>query len=478
MAGIKWAVTALLLLAAASDTHADMLPRIEDFRSDLAHEVVSADREDRFRAWSSLAYVWGVPAFLNFRQATEFKLGRKLLAPDQEPFGGWTLVRSLSTPETDNTLPNVDTLYGASYLRLDLQGPVVLDLPPVKDRYFSVAALDAYFNNVDVLGSRTVGSNGARILLAPPDWARATPPGIERVVIMPTKSATLLQRIYVKSPEDVPAVRDLQDRIRLVPLSRWQTEDESFPRIATPEYDMANVRDTRDPLAFFEIVNRYTGLNPPPVEMRGLMALFEPMGLGPGATLPEAPDDRALIGQGAALGQRAINARITAAPTRNGWVLPSKTTGKFSLDPLDQAVTQMTQIGVLPPEEALYFTSSKDAAGNVLDGRNSYQLTFPAGALPPVDVLGFWSVTMYRASDLLLVPNEINRYLIRPSTQGLEPDADGSLTIHIANKRPEGIPAGNWLPAPAEPFQLALRAYLPLVQVRDGSWVPPGIVKQ
>lgn len=476
--GFKRAVTALLVLAAASGADADTLPRIEDFRADLPQQDIAADREDRVRSWASLAYVWGFPAFLNYRQATEFKQGRKLLAPDEEPFGGWTLVRSLSTPETDNTLPNVDTLYGASYLRLDLQGPVVLELPAIKDRYFSVAVLDAYFNNVEVLGSRTVGSNGARILLAPSDWARATPPGIDRVVIIPTKSTTLLQRIYVKSPEDVPAVRELQDKIRLVPLSHWQTADESFPRIDTPEYDVANVRNTRDPLAFFEIVNRYTGLNPPPTEMRGLMALFESIGLGPGAVLPAAPEQRALIGEGAALGQRAINARITSAPTRNGWLLPSKTTGKFSLDPFDQAVTQMTQIGVLPPEETLYFTSSKDAAGNVLDGRNDYRLTFPAGALPPVDVLGFWSVTMYRASDLFLVPNEINRYLIRPSTEGLKPNADGSLTIHISNKRPKGVPAGNWLPAPAEPFQLALRAYLPLVQVRDGSWVPPGIVKQ
>ena len=111
MARLKWTRAALLLLAAASGAKADILPRIEDFRADLSQQEVQVDREDRVRSLSALAYLWGFPAFLNYRQATEFKQGRKLLAPDQEPFGGWTLVRSLSTPETNNALPNVDTLF-------------------------------------------------------------------------------------------------------------------------------------------------------------------------------------------------------------------------------------------------------------------------------------------------------------------------------------------------------------------------------
>jgi hypothetical protein len=467
----------ILMLAAASVVQAGTLPRIEDFRADLSEQEINADRDDRVRHLASLAYQWGFPAFLNFRQATEFKLGRKHLAPEEEPFGGWTLVRHLSTPETNNALPNADTLYGASYLRLDLHGAVVLEIPPIRDRYFSVAVLDAYFHNTEVLGSRTVGSNGARVLLAPPGWARATPEGIDRVVVVPTPSVTLLQRIHVKSEEDVAAVRELQDRIRLAPLSRWRSADEAFPRIDTPEYDAKDVRGIRDPAKFFGIVNWYTGLNPPPQEMRGMTALFGTIGLGPGARLPVESEMIGLIAQGASMAQRAINARISGAPARNGWQLPSAHAGKFSLEPLEQAVTQITQIGVLPPEEALYFTSSRDSSGAILDGRNSYRLTFARDALPPVDALGFWSVTMYRAADLLLVPNEISRYLIRPGTKGLETGADGSLTIHIAAQRPAGSPPGNWLPAPPEPFQLALRTYLPLVQVRDGSWVPPAVTR-
>ncbi len=98
--------------------------------------------------------------------------------------------------------------------------------------------------------------------------------------------------------------------------------------------------------------------------------------------------------------------------------------------------------------------------------------------MPPVDPLGFWSLTMYRASDLRLVKNNIDRYVIRPDTKGLTFAPDGSLTVYVSAERPAGVPEGNWLPAPAAPFQLGLRTYLPQISIRDGSWAPPGPVRR
>ncbi len=453
------------------------LPRVEDFDINLHAGQIAAARADYIRSLSALAYVWGIPAFLNFRQATEFKQARQLMAPGEEPFGGWVLTRALSTPETSNALPNVDTLYGASYLRLDLQGPVVLEIPPIRDRYYSVAALDSCFNNIEVVGTRTAGQSGVNVLLAPPQWASATPPGIDRVVVMPTPAITLLQRIYVKNEGDIPTVRALQDGIRLSPLSGW-TSHVPFLPIATPEYDIPKVREIRDPLTYFSIVSAYTALNPPREVLRSLTAQFNGVGLGPGAVLPVTEDDRRAIAEGARAGQAFVNAKISAAEVKAGWQVPPANAGRFSLVPLDNAAAQLTQIGLLPAEEAVYFFAAKDAAGDVLDGRSTYSLTLSKGDLPPVDPLGFWSLTMYRASDLLLVKNSIDRYVIRPDTKGLTFAADGSLTIYVSAERPAGVPEGNWLPAPAEPFQLGLRTYLPQVSVRDGSWAPPGLVRR
>ncbi|WP_454014815.1 hypothetical protein [Aquamicrobium terrae] len=91
--------------------------RIEDFRSDLTAEAQADATAIRARALATEAYLWGLPAFLNFRQATEFKAARRHLAPDAEPFGGWMLLRDLATPDVDNALPNVDTLYPGNPVR-------------------------------------------------------------------------------------------------------------------------------------------------------------------------------------------------------------------------------------------------------------------------------------------------------------------------------------------------------------------------
>ena len=55
----------------------------------------------------------------------------------------------------------------------------------------------------------------------------------------------------------------------------------------------------------------------------------------------------------------------------------------------------------LPGAEARYFPLTNDSTGAKLSGVNNYTLTFPAGQLPPVKA--FWSVTMYKLPQILLV---------------------------------------------------------------------------
>src|SRR5512139_62873 len=112
---------------------------VESFRVDLSSTEIETAEATTLRAIASQAYLYALPAFLHMRQLTEFIQGRSYFAPDVPPIGGWILVRELSDSKTDNRYPNVDTLYGAAYLLLAEHGPVVLTLPPIPDRYFSVA---------------------------------------------------------------------------------------------------------------------------------------------------------------------------------------------------------------------------------------------------------------------------------------------------------------------------------------------------
>ena len=81
----------------------------------------------------------------------------------------------------------------------------------------------------------------------------------------------------------------------------------------------------------------------------------------------------------------------------------------------------------------------RDGENNLLNGSHRYTLTFPAGQLPPLHPLGFWSLTMYNES-FLLVDNPLNRYIIRPDQPGLTYAPDGSLTLYLQAEKPAGVP--------------------------------------
>ena len=126
--------------------------------------------------------------------------------------------------------------------------------------------------------------------------------------------------------------------------------------------------------------------------------------------------------------------------------------------------------------EAMYPLLTTDSTGQPLTGASSYTLTFPADQLPPVNA--FWSLTMYRLPESLLVENPINRYLINsPMLPNLVKNPDGGLTIYIQHTSPGPDKEPNWLPAPEGAFQMFLRLYWPKAEALDGSWQPPKAVK-
>lgn len=120
-------------------------------------------------------------------------------------------------------------------------------------------------------------------------------------------------------------------------------------------------------------------------------------------------------------------------------------------------------------QEAAYWTTTRDSAGQTLRGQHEYVLHFPEGQLPPNDA--FWSLTMTDVAGFM-VKNPSDRYSVG-SRSGLVPNTDGSIDIHIQRTAPAGHES-NWLPAPAGNFKLMLRAYLPGPAVLDGKYhVPP-----
>jgi len=142
-------------------------------------------------------------------------------------------------------------------------------------------------------------------------------------------------------------------------------------------------------------------------------------------------------------------------------------------DYVRRAVGTQVGIGANSKEEAMYPIYEKDSDGRPLEGANErYTIRFAGGEFPPVNA--FWSLTMYRLPQQLLVKNPIDRYLINsPMLPNLKRDPDGGLTIYVQKESPGPDKEANWLPAPNGPFMAAMRYYWPKPELLDGKWKSP-----
>ncbi len=167
-----------------------------------------------------------------------------------------------------------------------------------------------------------------------------------------------------------------------------------------------------------------------------------------------------------------ITAQLHAMQTTvNGWSI-TMTCGKASNGVLVRAACAQHLPMVNLPEEAVYWTTTVDSAGQTLAGTHDYVLRFPPGGLPPTDA--FWSLTMTIAPGYL-VANPINRYSLGDRS-GLVRGADGSVDIYIQHTAPAGHEV-NWLPAPSGDFMLYLRAYQPGAAILSGAYHVPPVVE-
>ena len=128
------------------------------------------------------------------------------------------------------------------------------------------------------------------------------------------------------------------------------------------------------------------------------------------------------------------------------------------------------QVGTELAEQVVYLNCRVDADGEPLDGGHRYTLDFAPGQTPPV--AGMWNLAMYD-DDMFFIPNEIDRFTIGSTTDGVPPNPDGSLTIYIQHDQPDQERAANWLPAPTGSFNLTMRYYTPLAPILDGTYKLP-----
>ena len=361
------------------------------------------------------------------------------------------------------TTPNNDTLYSTAWLDLRA-GPVLLTMPAVPDRYHSAALMDVFTDNFAILGTRNQGGKGGVYAIAGPDWTGDLP---DNAVLVRARSndVWLLIRTLVDGPQDLEAARIAQDGFKLAAVNATSGTD---PRAAPPSPDVAT---------FINVVGEMLGRSSVPALHRDRLARLSASGLVAGATWEGLTAAQQAVWQANFAGfQSELREGLALlGETHAGWSYGKSNVGDFGQDDLLRASIALGGLAALPPVEAMYMTGKTDGSGQPLAGGRTYRLRIPPGGLP---LRGFWSLSMYQVEPdgrLFFVDNPANRFAVGDRTEGLRKNADGSLDILISRDPPKDQTRSNWLPAPAGPFRLIMRAYLPNPDLLNGNWRLPAI---
>lgn len=394
-------------------------------------------------------------------------------APLNAPLNAFNVYPGLATPGAAiDFTPNNDTVYGLAWLDLS-QGPVLITIPEVPNRYWTVQATDWALNTFSYIGKRVHSPAGTYAYVAP-GWQGELPAGVTRME-SPTNGVFLQARTVVQPEVDTdiaPVVAQLKT-YRLQPLN----PDAQYPQIApgTPVPNPKLNNPLWQSLEFYSLLNRAWTFGGVREQDKEVVAQFAKLGIGPGLTF----DPAALTAAQRAGLQRAVETAYQRVmlhsqengEIRNGWRFATNL-GAYGNNRMLASAIGLMGYGANRAEEALYLPAFLDHENQPLVSDRNYRIHFTADNLPPVNE--FWSITLYSRPENQLKDNPINRYAFGDRTPTLQRNADGSIDIYVQQERPEGDKAANWLPSgESGPIWMILRMYGPKQAALEGKFTPP-----
>jgi hypothetical protein len=124
----------------------------------------------------------------------------------------------------------------------------------------------------------------------------------------------------------------------------------------------------------------------------------------------------------------------------------------------------------LPASEAVY-PSIETTTGEPMNARHDYVIRMSRDSMPPAGP--FWSITPYDKQNGFFIPNDRKKYSAGKNA-GMKLNADGGIEIHIAARKPKGVPEENWLPVNRtdEPIDAVMRVDVPHLE-KLKTWNAP-----
>lgn len=379
---------------------------------------------------------------------------------------------------------NTETVYAIAHLDLKTDGPTVVEAPP-KMLGFLQDGVQRYVADIGPLGPDK--GQGGKFLVLPPGYQGEEPKGYF-VARSPTYSLTFAVRGFQENGSTAPAVA-LMKQIRIYPLAKAG---------AAPTMQFLNGSHQKidslfpDNDRFFDLLALL--VEEEPTESFGPLERFQMQAIGIEKGKPFKPDakTRALLAEAARVGGAMARANTFASQAADVFYYPDRkwqgilpgndyTFAREGVPQVDArnnlyymaAGNSPAMMAKNVGQGSQYLWTYRDAAGEWLDGAQSYRLRVPAN--PPIK--NFWSVVVYDA----LSRSELQNSQKLPSVSqysGPAKNADGSIDIFFGPKMPPGQEK-NWIQTlPDRGWFPIFRFYSPVEAYFDKSWKLNDIEKE
>jgi hypothetical protein len=283
-------------------------------------------------------------------------------------------------------------------------------------------------------------------------------------------------RIFVNGEADLPVAVEAQRGFALMPLSAYLREGLAYSPAQTQLPESVTTDAPTDLQVFADLGRAMQAFLPASADQADtFVAALGQIGLSVAHgfawwTLDESTQRG--LARVAPIVEEIVDRRWEAmGETTNGWRY-NVAGGRAGYDFALRAALAKYMVGGQLATEVLYPNTRVDDKGEPFSGERRYTLHFAADQIPPVAT--FWNLSLY-GDDMLFVENDLGRYSIGSTTDGLTTAEDGSITLFIQRDKPEGAAAANWLPAPTGSFNLTMRLYGPLTPILDGSYRLPAM---
>lgn len=396
-------------------------------------------------------------------EAYEYLLGRLLVLRQEnldfkEGFR-WNEIIHRAPGAVDWANPNLDVVYSEAWIGLDEKSCTLIEIPEIKNRYYTVQALNGWGETTANINERNFPKHpSGKFAFCLKKAEAVLPKGTQRVILPNPKSRILVRIELGAHPENAIA---LQKKVTMKVTGKAPVIEEAVVKPSFTNSALPGIEAFDKAVA---ILASEADINPGMIDVREKV----------GAIAKAAADrtQRARIDE--VIRKQAIPAFhaeiLKMGKGENGWMRP-RVIGNYRTDYVMRTIANYTGIWANNSKEVVYF------AGQNLDGSQTFTQTFPKDALPRTKTRYFWSAIVVDDANFKVIPNSLNRFLLNKQSPLTFGD-DGSLTVAFGPKQPDGIPESNWLPTPeGKKYNVTFRFYGPTKDVSDAKYFPPPLVR-